>query len=167
MHTYNPLELPEIITNIVYNLALEDLNRLCWINGTWYKQVQQELRKRCENQMVKYYKKCRKRDNEIKKSNKIISVAYHDFLISNLLKYSNASTTTNMSAIATEFVKKYQLTPEMTIEELSKYTEEFNNIPELKEWNLRAGDCRSPTTTIVTMLLVNMVTFLILLATTK
>jgi hypothetical protein len=33
-----------------------------------------------------------------------------------------------MSAIATEFVKKYQLTPEMTIEELSKYTEEFNNI---------------------------------------
>jgi len=87
MHTYNPLELPEIITNIVYNLALADLNKLCWINGTWYKQVQQELRKKCENQMVKYYKKCRKRDNEIKKSNKIISGAYHDVLLSNLLKY--------------------------------------------------------------------------------
>ena len=76
MHTYNPLELPEIITNIVYNLALADLNKLCWINGTWYKQVQQELRKKCENQMVKYYKKCRKRDIEIKKYNKRISGAY-------------------------------------------------------------------------------------------
>jgi hypothetical protein len=48
MHTYNPLELPEIITNIIRNLSLHDLDRICWINSIWYKEVQQELRKRCE-----------------------------------------------------------------------------------------------------------------------
>ena len=88
MHTYKPLELPEIITNIIHNFSLEDLNKLCWINSIWYKQVQQELRIRCENQMVKYYNKCRKRDNEIKKINKRISGGI--VLLSNLLKYNCA-----------------------------------------------------------------------------
>ena len=48
MHEYNPLQLPEIISNIVSNLSLEDLNKICWINHTWYKEVRQELQKRCE-----------------------------------------------------------------------------------------------------------------------
>ena len=52
MHKYNPLELPEIIANIVCNLSLKDLDKLCWINRTWYKEVKQELRKRCVREML-------------------------------------------------------------------------------------------------------------------
>jgi len=34
MYKYNPLELPEIIANIIHNLSLDDLNQICWINCT-------------------------------------------------------------------------------------------------------------------------------------
>ena len=54
MHKYNPLELPEIIANIVCILSLKDLDKLCWINCTWYKEVKQELRKRCVREMLHY-----------------------------------------------------------------------------------------------------------------
>ena len=57
MYKYNQLELPEIIANIIHNLSLDDLNKICWINCTWYKEVRQELRKRCETLQKKRKKK--------------------------------------------------------------------------------------------------------------
>jgi hypothetical protein len=42
-----------------------------------------------------------------------------------------------MSAITSDFIKKHQLSPDMSVEELSKFSLEFNNIPELKDWKVR------------------------------
>jgi len=70
MHKYNPLELPEIIANIIRNLSLHDINLLCWINYTWYKEIQQELRKRCKKQMIEYYKIWEKAEKEYEELHK-------------------------------------------------------------------------------------------------
>ena len=67
MHEYNPLQLPEIISNIVSNLSLEDLNKLSCINYTWYKEVKDELRKRCEKELLECYKVMEKKEKEYEK----------------------------------------------------------------------------------------------------
>lgn len=56
MHTYNPLTLPDIISEIIPNLSLEDLDKFCWINKTWYKEIQHELKKRWKIQAFEFYK---------------------------------------------------------------------------------------------------------------
>jgi len=82
MHKYNPLELPEIIASIINNISLHDLDKLCWINSTWYKEVQKELRKRCEQQMLKYYEICQEEEREYKKlyKTKSFEIDVHDIL---------------------------------------------------------------------------------------
>ncbi|CAG8789818.1 282_t:CDS:1 [Dentiscutata erythropus] len=65
MHTYNPLIIPDTIAEIVQKLSLEDLNKFCWINRTWYKEIQHELRKRWEIQVLKGYKLGLERDKKI------------------------------------------------------------------------------------------------------
>ena len=56
MHTYNPFTLPDIISEITPKLPLEDLDKFCWINKTWYKEIRHELQKRWEIQVLKGYK---------------------------------------------------------------------------------------------------------------
>ncbi|RHZ44034.1 hypothetical protein Glove_772g14 [Diversispora epigaea] len=66
MHTYNPLILPDIIAEIVQKLSLENLGIVCWINRTWYKEIQHELRKRWEIQVLKGHKLELKKDEELR-----------------------------------------------------------------------------------------------------
>jgi hypothetical protein len=56
IHTYNILTLPDTISEVIRYLPLEDLDRLCWINKTWYKEIQHELRKRWKIQVFEFYK---------------------------------------------------------------------------------------------------------------
>jgi hypothetical protein len=56
MHSYNPLTLPDTIAEITQKLPLKDLNKFCWINRTWYKEIQHELRKRWKIQVLKAHK---------------------------------------------------------------------------------------------------------------
>ncbi|CAG8750616.1 7875_t:CDS:2, partial [Dentiscutata erythropus] len=68
MHTYNPFTLPDIISEITPKLSLEDLDKFCWINKTWYKEIQYELRKRWEIQVLKGHKLELEKDEKIKKT---------------------------------------------------------------------------------------------------
>src|SRR5688572_27626147 len=68
MHTYNPFTLPDIISEITLKLPLEDLDKFCWINKTWYKEIQYELRKRWEIQVLKGHKLELEKDEKIKKA---------------------------------------------------------------------------------------------------
>ena len=56
MHSYNPLEKADTIAIIVQKLPLEALDKFCWINSTWYKEIQHEFRRRWKIQMLEYYK---------------------------------------------------------------------------------------------------------------
>ncbi|RHZ81280.1 hypothetical protein Glove_122g49 [Diversispora epigaea] len=67
MHIYNPLIIPDTIAEIIQKLSLEDLNKFCWINRTWYKEIQHELLKRWEIQVLKGHKLELEKDERIKK----------------------------------------------------------------------------------------------------
>ncbi|CAG8540748.1 8403_t:CDS:2 [Rhizophagus irregularis] len=56
MLSYNPLEEPDTIAEIVQKLPLEVLDKFCWINSTWYKEIQHELRRRWKIQVLEYQK---------------------------------------------------------------------------------------------------------------
>src|SRR6266480_282889 len=56
MHLYNPLETPDTIAVIVQKLPLEALDKFCWINSTWYKEIKNELRRRWKIQVLEYHK---------------------------------------------------------------------------------------------------------------
>lgn len=56
MLSYNPLEEPDTIAEIVQKLPLENLDKFCWINRTWYKENQHEFRRRWKKQVLEYYK---------------------------------------------------------------------------------------------------------------
>src|SRR5947207_10442661 len=59
MHSYNPLEKADTIAEIVKKLPLEALDKFCWINSTWYKEIKHEFRQRWKAQVLEYYKlKC-------------------------------------------------------------------------------------------------------------
>ncbi|CAB4484123.1 unnamed protein product [Rhizophagus irregularis] len=56
MHSYNPLEKADTIAIIIQKLPLEVLDKLCWINSTWYKEIQHEFWRRWKIQVLEYYK---------------------------------------------------------------------------------------------------------------
>ncbi|CAB4432472.1 unnamed protein product [Rhizophagus irregularis] len=56
MLSYNPLEEPDTIAEIVQKLPLEVLDKFCWINSTWHKEIQHELRRRWKIQVLEYQK---------------------------------------------------------------------------------------------------------------
>ena len=56
MHSYNPLEKADTIAEIVKKLPLEALDKFCWINSTWHKEIQHEFRRRWKIQALAYYK---------------------------------------------------------------------------------------------------------------
>jgi hypothetical protein len=56
MHSYNPLEKADTIAIIIQKLPLEVLDKLCWINSTWYKEIQHEFQRRWKIQVLEYYK---------------------------------------------------------------------------------------------------------------
>ena len=56
MHSYNPLEKADTIAEIDQKLPLENLNKFCWINRTWYKEIQHEFRQRWKIQVLEYHK---------------------------------------------------------------------------------------------------------------
>ena len=56
MHSYNPLEKVDTIAIIVQKLPLETLDKFCWINSTWYKEIQHEFRRRWKIQVLEYHK---------------------------------------------------------------------------------------------------------------
>jgi hypothetical protein len=56
MHSYNPLEKADTIAIIVQKLPLEALDKFCWINSTWYKEIQHEFRRRWKIQVLEYHK---------------------------------------------------------------------------------------------------------------
>jgi hypothetical protein len=56
MYSYNPLEIPDTIAIIIQKLPLEVLDKLCWINSTWYKEIQHEFRRRWKIQVLEYHK---------------------------------------------------------------------------------------------------------------
>ena len=56
MHSYNPLEKADTIAIIVQKLPLEALDKFCWINSTWYKEIQHEFRQRWKIQVLEYHK---------------------------------------------------------------------------------------------------------------
>jgi hypothetical protein len=56
MHSYNPLEKADTIAEIVKKLPLEALNKFCWINSTWYKEIQHEFRQKWKIQVLEYHK---------------------------------------------------------------------------------------------------------------
>ncbi|CAG8628735.1 23402_t:CDS:2 [Gigaspora margarita] len=62
MHIFNPLTLSNIISEIIQKLPLEDLEKFCWINQTWYKEIQHELRKRWKIQVFEFDKLEQERD---------------------------------------------------------------------------------------------------------
>jgi hypothetical protein len=66
MHTYDPLKLPDTIGNIAKKLPLEALDKFCWINCTWYKEIQYELRRRWKMQVLEYYKSEHEQELEMK-----------------------------------------------------------------------------------------------------
>ena len=66
MHTYNPLELPDTIGNIAKKLPLEALDKFCWINCSWYKEIQYELRRRWKTQELEYCKLEHEQELEMK-----------------------------------------------------------------------------------------------------
>ena len=55
MHSYNPLEKADTIAEIVKKLLLEALDKFCWINNTWYKEIQHEFRQRWKIQVLEYH----------------------------------------------------------------------------------------------------------------
>jgi uncharacterized protein YeaO (DUF488 family) len=65
MKTYNPLILADTISVIARHLPLEALDRLCWINRTWYKEVARELRIRWRHQALKWHKCALKMEEEL------------------------------------------------------------------------------------------------------
>ena len=56
MHSYNPLEKADTIAEIVKKLPIEALDKFCWINSTWYKEIQHEFRQRWKIQVLEYHK---------------------------------------------------------------------------------------------------------------
>ena len=56
MHSFNPLEKADTIAEIVKKLPLEALDKFCWINSTWHKEIQHEFRRRWKIQALAYYK---------------------------------------------------------------------------------------------------------------
>src|SRR2546429_2203863 len=56
MISYNPLKKPDTIAIIVKKLPFEVLNKFCWINSTWYKEIQHEFRQRWKIQVLEYHK---------------------------------------------------------------------------------------------------------------
>jgi len=56
MHSYNPLEKADTIAEIVKKLPLEALDKFCWINSTWHKEIQHEFRGRWKIQVLEYHK---------------------------------------------------------------------------------------------------------------
>ncbi|CAG8825804.1 1371_t:CDS:1, partial [Dentiscutata erythropus] len=44
------------IAEIIPNLPLKALDKFCWINKTWYKEIQHELQKRWKIQAFEFYK---------------------------------------------------------------------------------------------------------------
>jgi hypothetical protein len=70
MHSYNPFETPDTIAVIVQKLPLEALDKFCWINSTWYKEIQNELRRRWKIQVLEYYELGLREDLELKEVGK-------------------------------------------------------------------------------------------------
>jgi hypothetical protein len=56
MYSYNPLEIPDTVAVIIQKLPLEVLDKFCWINSTWYKEIQHEFRRRWKIQVLEYHK---------------------------------------------------------------------------------------------------------------
>jgi hypothetical protein len=56
MHSYNLLEKADTIAIIIQKLPLEALDKFCWINSTWYKEIQHEFRRRWKIQVLEYHK---------------------------------------------------------------------------------------------------------------
>ncbi|CAB5179242.1 unnamed protein product [Rhizophagus irregularis] len=56
MHSYNSLEKADTIAEIVKKLPLEALDKFCWINSTWYKEIQHEFWRRWKIQVLEYHK---------------------------------------------------------------------------------------------------------------
>ena len=56
MHSYNPLEKANTIAEIVKKLPLEALDKFCWINSTWHKEIQHEFQQRWKIQVLEYHK---------------------------------------------------------------------------------------------------------------
>ncbi|RHZ59373.1 hypothetical protein Glove_364g73 [Diversispora epigaea] len=89
MHTYNPLIILDTIAEIVQKLSLEDLNKFCWINRTWYKEIQHKLRKRWEIHMLKGYKLGLGRDKKMSEAQeKYLDEELQEYMVWGLkLKY--------------------------------------------------------------------------------
>src|SRR3954470_16761740 len=56
MHSYNPLKKADTIAIIIQKLLLEALDKFCWINSTWYKEIQHEFQRRWKIQVLEYHK---------------------------------------------------------------------------------------------------------------
>ena len=63
MHTYYSLKNLNTIGIIAKKLPLEDLDKFCQINCTWYIEIQNELRRRWKLQVKEYYKKTLESDH--------------------------------------------------------------------------------------------------------
>ncbi|CAG8663882.1 2729_t:CDS:1, partial [Cetraspora pellucida] len=68
MHIFNPLTLPDIISEIAQKMLLEDLNNCICVNRIWYKEICHELYKRHKNFNTKYYNLLEKLDRCHRKS---------------------------------------------------------------------------------------------------
>jgi hypothetical protein len=50
------LKKADTIAEIVKKLPLEALDKFCWINSTWHKEIQHEFRRRWKIQVLAHYK---------------------------------------------------------------------------------------------------------------
>ena len=51
MHSYNPLVISDTIAVMVQKLLLEALNKFCWLNSTWYKEIWNDTGRMSKNQI--------------------------------------------------------------------------------------------------------------------
>jgi hypothetical protein len=83
MHTYNPLTLPDTISKIIQNQSLEELEKNCWINHTWYNEIKRELRKRWKSQVIKYGE-LEDEKNKMVRATDILILRFEQFKVANI-----------------------------------------------------------------------------------